>query len=104
MTRSFFLVAAVLATLPVAAADWPQWMGPNRDDVWAETGIVEEFPASGPLFLWRRPIHGGFAGPAVADGKVYVTDYLKSAGDNKPDPSIRNELDGKERILPRCTY
>ena len=22
------------------AADWPQWMGPNRDGIWSETGIV----------------------------------------------------------------
>jgi hypothetical protein len=75
-----FLVA-VLFTVPVAADDWPQWMGPNRDDVWAETGLVEEFPAEGLEFRWRRPIHGGFAGPAVADGRVYVTDYLRTTGD-----------------------
>jgi outer membrane protein assembly factor BamB len=99
MTRSFALFAGILATMPVAAADWPQWMGPSRDDVWTETGIIEEFPASGPKFLWRMPIHGGFAGPAVADGKVYVTDYLKSSGDDKPAPTKRNDLQGKERIL-----
>lgn len=99
MTRSFAFLAVVLAALPIAAADWPQWMGPNRDDVWAETGILEQFPADGPKVLWRKPVHGGFAGPAVADGKVYVADYLKSAGDAKPAPTKRNELQGKERIL-----
>ncbi len=99
MTRSVLFLVAALAALPAIAADWPQWMGPNRDDVWAETGIIEEFPAGGPKVLWRKPIHGGFAGPAVADGKVYVTDYLKSAGDDKPAPTKRNELQGKERVL-----
>jgi outer membrane protein assembly factor BamB len=99
MTRSFALFAAVLATFPAAAADWPQWMGPNRDDVWAETGVIEEFPASGPMFLWRKSIHGGFAGPAVAEDKVYVTDYVKSSGDDKPAPTKRNDLQGKERVL-----
>lgn len=99
MTRCFAFFAAVLMTWPVEAADWPQWMGLNRDDVWDETGIVEQFPAGGPKVLWRMPVHGGFAGPAVADGKVYVTDYEKSAGDAKPAPTKRNELQGKERIL-----
>ena len=49
-------------------------MGPNRDGVWTETGIVEKFPAGGPKKLWRAPVGGGYAGPAVAGGKVYVTD------------------------------
>jgi len=99
MTHSF-TVFVIMLTPPLAcAADWPQWMGPNRDDVWAETGILEKFPAGGPKVLWRKPIHGGFAGPAVAHGKVYVTDYLKLSGDEKPAPTKRNDLQGKERVL-----
>ncbi|MCO6457090.1 MAG: PQQ-like beta-propeller repeat protein [Pirellulaceae bacterium] len=93
-----FLVIVQVATL-AAAADWPQWMGPGRDGVWSETGIVDQFPEGGLTYLWRRPIHGGFAGPAVAGGKVYVTDYLKSSGDDKPAPTRRNELRGQERVL-----
>lgn len=99
MTRSIAFFVIALIALPAAATDWPQWMGPNRDDVWADTGIIEQFPAGGPKVLWRKPVHGGFAGPAVAEGKVYVTDYMKSAGDAKPAPTKRNDLQGKERIL-----
>ena len=51
-------------------------MGPNRDGVWAETGIVEKFPAGGPKKLWSVPVGGGYAGPAVAGGKVYVADRI----------------------------
>jgi outer membrane protein assembly factor BamB len=99
MPRRISLFAVVLATLPAFAADWPQWMGPGRDDVWAETGILEQFPPGGPTFVWRTPVSGGFAGPAVVGGKVYVSDYLKSAGDDKPAPTKRNNLQGKERVL-----
>lgn len=99
MSRSFSLLAMILATTLASADDWPQWMGPNRDDVWAETGILEKFPASGLKVLWRKPLHGGFAGPAIAHGKVYVTDYVRSAGDEKPAPTKRNDLKGKERVL-----
>ncbi len=46
------LATAVLALILVSsftrADDWPQWMGPNRDGVWRETGIVDSFPANGP--------------------------------------------------------
>jgi len=58
------------------AADWPQWRGPDRLGVWSETGVVERFSGDALEPLWRTPIHPGFAGPAVAEGKVYVTDRL----------------------------
>lgn len=77
--------------------DWPQWLGPTRDGVWHETGILDKFPAGGPKVHWRTPIDGGYSGPAVADGRVYVTDYV-GVGDKDPDPSIRNELTGSERV------
>lgn len=74
-------------------------MGPNRDDDWTETGITESFREAGPKYLWRKPVSGGFSGPAVVAGRVYVTDYVKSAGDDRPAPTRRNELQGKERVL-----
>lgn len=99
MSHALSLIGVVLATTAACAADWPQWMGPNRDDVWAETGIIERFPEGGLKFRWRKKIHGGFAGPAVVGGKVYVTDYVQSAGDDKPALTRRNDLKGKERVL-----
>lgn len=80
------------------ADDWPQWMGPNRDGVWRETGLLEKFPEGGPKVLWRARIEGGYAGPAVAEGRVFVTDF-HSPGDKSPNPAKRNELKGTERVL-----
>src|SRR3954471_16826187 len=99
MTRAIILACTLLLAASASVADWPQWMGPNRDDVWAETGIIERFPEGGPKVLWRKPIHGGFAGPGVAGGKVFVADYVRASGDNKPAPTKRNDLQGKERVL-----
>ncbi|MGI8978488.1 MAG: PQQ-binding-like beta-propeller repeat protein [Pirellulaceae bacterium] len=102
MTRIVTLFAAALVCVlrfPCLAADWPQWMGETRDGVWRETGIVEKFPEGGPAIKWRVPINGGYAGPAVAGGRVYVMDYIRSAGDAKPDPNVRSEVKGTERIL-----
>src|SRR5438876_3346511 len=69
------LLSAALAA-PLRADDWPQWLGPQRDGVWRETGILEKFPPGGPKVLWRTPVGGGYAGPAVADGRVYVTERV----------------------------
>ena len=66
-----------------AADDWPQWMGPRRDNVWRETGLLTKFPQGGPKVLWRVPVAGGYAGPSVAgklrvgsERQVFVTDYV----------------------------
>src|SRR5262245_36975094 len=95
--------AAALAALPflsltVRAEDWPQWLGPKRDAVWSETGIIDTFPMGGPKVLWHAKVSGGYAGPAVANGKVYVMDYVTD-GNNKGEIYERGAFKGVERVL-----
>ena len=63
------------------ADEWPQWRGPNRDGVWNETGIVEEFPGPQLDLRWRVPISSGYSGPTVADGRVFVTDRFEESSE-----------------------
>ena len=58
------------------ADEWPQWRGENRDGLWKETGIIEEFEAQQIPIRWRAPIGSGYSGPSIVDGRVYVTDRL----------------------------
>jgi outer membrane protein assembly factor BamB len=82
------------------AEDWPQWLGPNRDSVWHETGIVEKFPPEGPPVRWRVNIGSGYSGPVVAKGRVYVMDRKLAADASKPaDPFERGLVNGGERVL-----
>ncbi len=95
-----WIVASLLGTATVACGmqdDWAQWMGPGRDNVWRETGLLQRFPEGGPNVVWRTPIAGGYAGPAVAGNRVFVTDYLTS-DDVKVDNFQRSEFTGQERI------
>jgi outer membrane protein assembly factor BamB len=90
----------VCAAVFVRADDWPQWLGPKRDSVWRETGLLDKFPPGGPKVLWRVPIDGGFSGPAVADGKVYVMDYVAVTGKRwEPEAGKTDKLTGRERVL-----
>lgn len=93
------LIATSLLASGVKADDWPQWLGPGRDDRWNETGILDKFPAGGPTIKWRMPVAGGYAGPAVGGGRVFVTDYVRSSGEAKNDPGARADLKGRERVL-----
>lgn len=91
----------VVGALPAAADDWPQWLGPKRDGVWRETGLIDRFPEGGPKVLWRTPVGGGYSGPAVAGGKVYLLDRQLAQGARNPGdpfPRTRN-LKGTERVL-----
>ena len=65
---------------PIFAEDWPEWRGKGRNGIWTESGILDKFPEKGLTAVWRTPIHGGFAGPAVAAGRVFVTDFKRSSG------------------------
>ena len=96
MALLLFLVCASC----VRADDWPQWLGPQRDSVWRETGIVQKFPDNGPPVLWRVPVGGGYAGPAVAGGRVYLLDRKLAKNANNPaDPFQRSIINGTERVL-----
>ena len=81
------------------AADWPQWMGPDRASIWHEEGVVEAFPEGGLKIVWRTPVGLGYSGPAVAGGKVYLFDYVKKGGQVENNPSGKNLLEGRERLL-----
>lgn len=66
-----------------AFADWPQWRGPNRDDVSAETGLLQAWPEGGPERVWLFEDCGlGYAGPAIVGNQMYImgarggTEYL----------------------------
>lgn len=78
---ALLMTTLLLATDSALADDWPQWGGPQRDLVWRETGIVKKLPTSGLLpRAWSIPIGEGYAGPAVAHGRVFVMDRMKAAG------------------------
>lgn len=97
LTLAAWLTSALICVSGSHADDWPQWMGPQRDNVWRETGILETFPAGGPEILWRTPIAGGYAGPAVSQGFVVITDYV-TADNVKIGNFERKEFSGTERI------
>ncbi|HEY2952189.1 MAG TPA: PQQ-binding-like beta-propeller repeat protein [Verrucomicrobiae bacterium] len=103
LLKHCFLLSAsslLLWSPDLRADDWPQWLGPQRDGVWRETGLVETFPPDGPPVRWRVNIGGGYAGPAVAKGRVYVTDrqLAKGAGTSK-SAFDRAQIPGTERVL-----
>jgi len=72
------LPLVVLCLVPLCAgqaADWPQFRGPNRDGTSVETGLLRQWPESGPEVLWSTEVGQGYSAAAIHSGKVYFNDY-----------------------------
>ncbi len=79
--RRILLVSACAAVLVVSAgsvfsADWPGWRGQGRNGFSSDMGINKDWAVRPPKELWRIPLGDvGHAGPAVANGKVFIVDH-----------------------------
>ena len=67
---------AILAILSAAALadDWPEFMGPQRDQTSAETGLLDTFPKAGPKLLFEKKVGTGYSAPSIR-GEVMVVHH-----------------------------
>jgi len=51
-----------------------EWRGPNRSGVYAETGLLTQWPAEGPRLLWAIDSTGrGYGSPVIAGNQLFIT-------------------------------
>jgi outer membrane protein assembly factor BamB len=94
--RTLPLLAAGLlaAAVPVLANDWPQWRGPDRDDISKETGLLKTWPKEGPKVLWTfREAGAGYSGPSVVGDRLYCM-----GADDKSDTIFCLDVQTGKRI------
>jgi outer membrane protein assembly factor BamB len=88
-TLSLFLTTVVFAI--EEDSFWPQFHGPNRDNISTEKGLLKKWPVNGPELLWTtRGLGHGFSSISIADGMIYTA---SSIGNNTV--VIALDLDGK---------
>lgn len=108
------LSGASLFAVSLPAADWPQWRGPNRDDVSQETGLQAEWAADGPSKLWLSDQAGlGYSGFSVVGDTLYTMGADETSDSvialNVADGSLKWATPIAERLKngwgdgPRCT-
>jgi outer membrane protein assembly factor BamB len=66
------LVIVMVGVFAVPAADWPQFLGPNRNGAVNDTNVAKAWPKDGPPVVWQKGVGQGFAGPVVADGRLVL--------------------------------
>jgi outer membrane protein assembly factor BamB len=68
------LLAAQDGPIPSPEPGWPQWRGPRRDGISAETGLLPRWPAEGPRLLWKiEGLGRGWSSPVFGGGRLYIT-------------------------------
>ena len=60
-----FLVLPCLIGPWAAYADWPQFGGPDRNNISRETGLARTWPSKGPKVLWSIALGAGYGSPSV---------------------------------------
>ena len=76
ITRMLAIAVCAAIASTVIAADWPVWRGPTQDGIAPDTGINKDWNQRPPRKLWQVALSDdGYAGPSVADGKVFIMDH-----------------------------
>ncbi len=75
-------VVLIVAAGGSPAADWPQYLGPDRNSISEEKGLLRSWPENGPEVVWSVTVGRGFGRPVIKDGKVYLLDRDDKVGDN----------------------
>jgi outer membrane protein assembly factor BamB len=72
LSIAFFAFVGALSVAS-AAADWPQWRGPQRNGISTETGLLKTWPAAGPALLWSiNNIGQGYGSISVKGDRLFV--------------------------------
>jgi outer membrane protein assembly factor BamB len=59
--------------------NWPQFRGPNRDNLSSDTGLLTQWDAAGPALAWKATGLGlGFSSVAVTRDRIYTMGDLGS--------------------------
>ncbi len=69
-----FVFIALLTPTMAEAQQRSAWRGPDRNGIYKETGLLQEWPEEGPAVLWMfEGLGEGYSSPSFANGKIYLT-------------------------------
>lgn len=72
-TLTIALALSSISSLAFGEHNWPTWRGADRTDVSTETGLLKQWPKSGPKQSWVFKNAGiGYSTYAIVDGTLYT--------------------------------
>jgi outer membrane protein assembly factor BamB len=79
--RIFLSVILLFLIFSVTSQVTTRWRGPNANGIYNETGVLKQWPATGPAIAWHFDQLGeGYSSPAIANGLIYLSGSESGAG------------------------
>ena len=116
--RNLVLSALIIGlTFNIAAAQktasWPQFLGPQRNGISSESGLMKSWPTDGPKVVWRVSGGVGMSGLAIDQdrlvtmlqrgGKQYVVSLDAQTGKSQWEAQVGPEYKNQMGNGPRAT-
>jgi outer membrane protein assembly factor BamB len=70
--KQLIFIGLIFFAKNIFADDWPQFLGPNRNGISAETGLLEKFSTNGVPLAWEKQIGTGYSAPSVRRDKLVL--------------------------------
>lgn len=77
----FFIVLVFILSSCQQKSNWNQYLGPNRNAISEETGILRSWPEEGPAKLWEMKLGPGYGGASIFGDEVFVLDRVDEMED-----------------------
>lgn len=79
--NTFRLLAAacLFGSVPAPAQDWPEFLGPTRNNVSAEKGLRARLPAAGVPIVWKKDIGTGYSAPSILGNTLVIHHRIGNA-------------------------
>ncbi|MDP7015400.1 MAG: PQQ-binding-like beta-propeller repeat protein [Pirellulaceae bacterium] len=98
--RCGIAVAVLLSTMSAFADDWAQFLGPARNGISSEKGLIDQWPAGGLPEVWRKPAGVGMSGVVVVDGKAVTTFQRSGSQQVSAWDALTGKVIWKTKVAP----
>ncbi len=74
MHRAILLIAPIVfGIIHSCKNEVYQWRGPDRDGIYHDTGLLDQWPENGPELLWiSEGLGRGYAAPVITEDQIFV--------------------------------
>src|SRR5579884_2793861 len=66
------ILAGMVWLMGLLGADWPQFLGPQRNCTSTETGLLQSWDEKGPPVLWQMNVGEGYSSPVIAGERLVL--------------------------------
>jgi len=70
----FLLTGTILLSISLTAQEVLEWRGADRTGYYHETGLMQEWPETGPPLIWEfNGLGNGYGSPAITSDRIFIT-------------------------------